>query len=228
MAPLAIGAMVPDIAYFVALRPTPSAGHSVTGTFTQSLLAGLVLWGIWLTLTGPALHAILPDPIASRWRPELAPRAPGAWLLAPIAIVMGAFTHIFWDSFTHHTGWGVHQLPWLSTRVGPFELYRWNQYLGGIAGGVALLAVMAHALWKAPVEPLEMQRPSNPFKALAWVVIALAGLATCVHAAWVEPFRIQATLVRAVIGAVSGGAAGWLFVAVVWRAWATLLTPRRT
>ena len=55
-----------------------------------------------------------------------------AWFLAA-AVVFGAATHVFWDSFTHRNRWGFHQFPQLGETVFRFgkhaiELYELLRY----------------------------------------------------------------------------------------------------
>jgi hypothetical protein len=43
---LMVGTIVPDLAYFLALRPIESFSHTLLGALTQGVLEGLVLFGI--------------------------------------------------------------------------------------------------------------------------------------------------------------------------------------
>jgi hypothetical protein len=155
-APLVIGSMVPDLPYFLpgqlnhALFDTHLFEHSYTTTLA---LGCLVLTAVFL-LRQP-LTALLSA--RARWvcLAALEPfrRRPLEWLLAPLAILLGIWTHLLWDSFTHLDGWMVQRVTALSAPVtigsysGP--LCHVLQYLSSVFG----LAVLAVWYWRLPVPP---------------------------------------------------------------------------
>ncbi|TDD35185.1 DUF4184 family protein [Nonomuraea terrae] len=140
---LALGTMVPDLPLFLPGLPDYTDWHSWQGVLTLNPLAVVVLL--------PLFHAVLRDPLIALLPPALAGRAArlvperltGA---APMAVgaVIGAATHVLWDSFTHHTGvieWG----PWLSASVfGTISLFRLLQYASSALG----LAVVLWWAWR--------------------------------------------------------------------------------
>ncbi|MFC7593366.1 DUF4184 family protein [Nonomuraea antimicrobica] len=104
---LAMGAMVPDLAVFLPFLPDYTVWHSWLGVVTINPLAVLILL--------PLFHLVLRDPLIALLPPSLAGRAallaPERLRLLPMAAgaVVGAATHVLWDSFTHSTGpaeWG--------------------------------------------------------------------------------------------------------------------------
>src|SRR6202158_6571916 len=118
--PLIIGAMTPDLPYyvpvrFVLIRPET---HSVTGSFTTCLVLGYAALGCVFLLRRP-LTALLSA--RARWLclNALAPFSRRAleWALAPVSIILGVWTHLLWDSFTHNDGWMVRQVAALSATV---------------------------------------------------------------------------------------------------------------
>jgi hypothetical protein len=80
------------------------------------------------------------------------------WALAPLSILIGAWTHIAWDSFTHGDGWMVRRMPALSAPVTFFsytgELCHVLQYASSVFG----LAVLA--IWFSLL-PVPAQDPRN-------------------------------------------------------------------
>ena len=84
------------------------------------------------------------------------PPARFAWLCA--SIVIGSFSHITWDAFTHEGGVVVNLWSGFSHNIGPgwFPVYRWLQY-GCSVFGMALLGVWAHRASQRPPRPV-MQR----------------------------------------------------------------------
>jgi hypothetical protein len=160
MAPLIIGAMTPDVPYYLPLtaggRPMRLGleTHSPISSCTVDLGLGMALLVAAVLLREP-LTVLLSA--RARWLclEALEPFRHRAreWLLAPIAIVIGVWTHLLWDSFTHSEGWAVRQIPLLGERVtiGWYtgEIYHILQYLSSALGLTILV------LWyrRLPVPP---------------------------------------------------------------------------
>lgn len=148
-APLIIGAVTPDVPYYLPLGPgghalRPALTHSVVGSFTLDLALGITLLLAVVLLREP-LTALLPA--RARWLTlqALEPFTHRAteWVFAPLAIFVGVWTHLLWDSFTHAEGWAVRRIPALSdtVTVGWYsgEVFHVLQYLSS-AIGLAILA----------------------------------------------------------------------------------------
>lgn len=145
LAALAIGAASPDFFFLLT-------GHSL-GRFSHTL-PGLVVMCLpfsWLALI-----------IFDRWgRAGVQALLPTSWCLPPpptplrpfmgttVAILVGALSHVVWDSFTHRSGWGVSALPILSMPLlidvfPSLRLYRVLQHISTVVG----LAVLAWPCWR--------------------------------------------------------------------------------
>ena len=73
------------------------------------------------------LFALMPDVIRSRCASFSIPCIEPSWKFfasASLAIVLGATTHVFWDSFTHRGRWGTHLFPRLNANVVTIGLIR--------------------------------------------------------------------------------------------------------
>ncbi len=74
---------------------------------------------------------------------ERLPQPPGVavrdlpW--AALAVVLGALTHLVWDSFTHAGRWGVEVVPWLHTEHLGLPGYTWAQFASGLLGLAVLV-----------------------------------------------------------------------------------------
>jgi Domain of unknown function (DUF4184) len=155
-APLIIGAMIPDLPYYVpaaaarVLAQFPET-HRFEGSYTTCLVLGYALLVAVFLLRRP-LTALLSVRARRLCLGALAPfsHRPREWLLAPLAIVLGIWTHLLWDSFTHMDGWMVHRVAALSAPVviGPYTgtVCHVLQYLSSVFG----LAVMAVWYWRLP------------------------------------------------------------------------------
>jgi hypothetical protein len=152
---LAVGAMAPDFEYLVHLSPTRTIGHTIPGLFVLCLPTGLAVLWLWHRLVAPVLTPLfrpLTGGLTNGWtRP--APFWPPARLaLICTSIVIGSFSHIAWDAFTHQGGVVV-GLWWsgFSHEIGPGPLpvYQWLQF-GSSVFGMTLLGVWAHRAAERP------------------------------------------------------------------------------
>ena len=102
---------------------------------------------LWRSAAG-ALRDLSPAAVRERWVP--AGWTVAAWWVVPLALAIGAATHVGWDEFTHPGRWGTTALPALAASypspVGPLAGYRYAQYASGAVG----LAAVALAAWRRP------------------------------------------------------------------------------
>ena len=97
--------MVPDLPYFV---PSPAGGtvttHAWYGPITLDLIMGIGLWIAWQFLLRVPLADMSPAWLRLRLP---VPRAldPERCVAAGVSVVIGATTHVLWDTFTHPDRW---------------------------------------------------------------------------------------------------------------------------
>lgn len=139
---LALGAMVPDLPIFLPFLPERMDWHSLEGVLTLDLVSVLVLLGVF--------HAVFREPLIALLPPALGGRAaaltPSYRVLPIIAgAVVGASSHVLWDSFTHSTaaafwGWSGfdHEV------LGVISLFRLLQYGSSVVG----LAIVVWWVWR--------------------------------------------------------------------------------
>ena len=100
---LIIGSMIPDFSYFLPLDVSRYETHSVMALLWFCLPVGLGLYYLYHLLLYPLLYSILPQKIQQRLTANSAQGKLPSTALSLIAlnILIGATTHIVWDSFTH-------------------------------------------------------------------------------------------------------------------------------
>ena len=144
-AALVIGAVTPDVPYYLPLGPGGHAlrlrldTHSLVSSCTVDLALGLALLVAAVLLREP-LTVLLPA--RARWLVlrglEPFRHRAGEWLLAPFAILIGVWSHLLWDSFTHSEGWAVRHFAALNDTItiGWYtgEIYHLLQYLSSAIG----------------------------------------------------------------------------------------------
>lgn len=169
---LVVGAMIPDLVLFAPLGIDYTSTHAPLGTVTIDLVMGAILLALWrIALRAPVTDGA-PRWVRDRLRPRT-PRegssrdstsrgrtSRGAMrrgaashrsttgvlrtvLLSAIAIVLGAWTHIVWDGFTHDHGWVVTRVPALREHLAGLPVFSVLQY-GSSVLGIAGLAWLAH------------------------------------------------------------------------------------
>ncbi|MCP4179510.1 MAG: DUF4184 family protein [bacterium] len=120
---LIIGAMAPDFEYFIHFRPYQVYGHTILGQFYFNLPLVLAISFIYHYLLKESFIRNLPKPY-NRYYLYMLNRK---WKIKSIrhllvfiySALLGMFTHLFWDAFTHKTGYFV-------TRV---EAFNYNFHL---------------------------------------------------------------------------------------------------
>jgi hypothetical protein len=183
--PLVLGAMAPDFSHYLpwSVRTWFPDTHNLAASWRVCVPLCLAIIGGCYLLRAPLTALMSPR---ARWlfMTAIGPfgRRPVEWLLAPFSILIGAWSHLLWDSFTHGNGWMVrHYAPLHATfAVGAYEITvnRVLQYLSSVAG----LAVLTVWYWRLPVpDPLPLQARSGRPRA-GPVLLLCAAAATLIGA----------------------------------------------
>lgn len=159
---LIIGSLSPDVGYcFGNLNAGNFSHRFLAGSFGFCLPVGLVLVLVFYIARWPVV-GILPSSYRRAFLP-LCQRPAGSPFLIVISLLIGAWTHLFLDSFTHPDGWLVEHLPVLQTPVLPVGQHRLMVcevlYAGCTLAGVAWLA-FCYLRWleKAAGSPVPTRR----------------------------------------------------------------------
>jgi hypothetical protein len=155
---LIIGSIVPDLPYFVPDRWSINAfseTHTLFGTFSVCLPLGMSVLIAILLLREPLTVLLGPR---ERWvclrSLERFQAQPLHWPLAMLSILIGSWTHLVWDSFTHERGWTAARIEALSA---PVSLFGWDtatshvlQYVSSVFGLVVMLWWSRRLLQRVP------------------------------------------------------------------------------
>jgi hypothetical protein len=221
---LVIGTMMPDFEYLIRLSPGGGSWHTLPGVVTICLPVGLLVWWVFRTLIGPALLRLLPPAMAATAGGQVA-AGPTARLVpaAALGVLLGAFSHLLWDSFTHEARWGVREFPSLDRElpvqyIGPVPRYELLQYASSIVG----LLIIAALIWRWFARQPRADRAIPPGQ-LAWRVreggvLLLAAVAGAVlNASRPHYPALSNTLGLAAVGAMSAFAVALVIYGVVGR-----------
>ncbi len=157
---LIFGTFAPDLEYFLRFAPRGPFGHTTRGLFFFCLPVGFGAFWIFHDLVKEPLASLMPRGIRGRITPGIYPmslRRPLHIVLVLVSILIGAITHIFWDSFTHARYWPGHHLPVLREvftlpLVGEVHLYKLLQYASTVLGLVVVYFWLRHWARTAPVQ----------------------------------------------------------------------------
>ncbi len=168
---LVVGAVAPDVAVYLPVGVSYQTTHSGWGIPVDVVIGLVVLW-LWFALLRDAVVDLTPS-LRGR-APAQARLGRRAWLLSPLAVAVGAGTHVLWDSATHDWGFVVQEVAFLREEYGPITLYGWLQHVSTVAGSAVVAAYCVLRLSRRPVEP----RPPAVRRAGLWLVpVPLVALA---------------------------------------------------
>jgi len=144
---LAIGAMIPDFPMFFPLS-SYGFSHSLLGLILYCIPMGFLIYFLFEVIGKQFIIDLLPRWMRARLQPyRNTPLClqPYNILLLAFALVIGAASHVLWDAFTHHWGWGVELFPRLQHTIELFGFtlpyYKLIQYNSTFIG-LPLLAIM--------------------------------------------------------------------------------------
>lgn len=160
---LVMGALAPDVPVYLPVGVSYQTTHSGLGVAVDVVI-GLVLLWLWFALLRDAVVDL--TPYLRRRAPPGARLGRRAWLLAPLAVAIGAGSHVLWDSATHDWGFIVQELAFLREEYGPIPLYGWLQHSSTVAGSVVVVVYGVFMLSRRPVEP----RPAAVARSGLWLV----------------------------------------------------------
>jgi uncharacterized protein DUF4184 len=173
---LLTGCFTPDFMYFLRLAPRGHFGHTLPGLFVFDLPAGLAALFLFHAYAEQPLAVFLPAGIRARLTPRAGRFAfgpPARFALIAFSILIGAATHILWDSFTHRDYWPALHWSFLRRRVqaplaGPIPIYKLLQH-GSTVVGLAILAIWVF-LWYRSTQPAS-EPPAHSYSASQRFVI---------------------------------------------------------
>ena len=151
---LVIGSLTPDFEYFLRMKIQSNYSHTISGLFWFDIPLGLLLTFIFHNIVRDNLFDNMPKVLKSRlsifkqfnWNDHFKTN----WFVVTISILIGAASHLLWDSFTHNHGYFVKTIPALTSMVEIFgrqiPVFKILQHLSTLFGGL----VIAFAFLKLP------------------------------------------------------------------------------
>lgn len=169
---LVIGILTPDFEYFLRMRIKSNYSHTIDGLFWFDLPLGLLLAFWFHNIVRDRLFENLPPFLKSRFSTfknfDWSRHFKQNWLVVTISILIGAASHIFWDSFTHDHGYFVQTIPTLQKSVDflgrQIPILKILQHSSTLLGGL----VIGFAIYKLPTYKTEIENINLKY----WVILA--------------------------------------------------------
>ena len=149
---LIIGSITPDFEYFIRMKVQSDYSHTLLGLFWFDLPLGLMLCFIYHNIVRNSFIDNSPAFIQKRlkkfksfnWTRYFSLN----WVIVCVSILIGGFSHLLWDSFTHETGYFVERSSVLKEplHLGDITLpvYKVVQHLSTLVGGlITVIAFLA-------------------------------------------------------------------------------------
>jgi|KBSMisStaDraftv2_1062788.scaffolds.fasta_scaffold02210_8 hypothetical protein len=187
MSALVFGCVAPDLEYFLWLHPHGHFGHTIPGLFLFDLPAALIALLLFHRYAKRPLIGCLPIHVRERLRNgrTLPTGSVSRFALICVSVMVGAATHLIWDSLTHSDYWLGQHWAFLRTTVHVplFGLRPWAgvfQYISSALGLVVILVWFVQ--WYRDTPPVHMQKDQGTFSrdrivvACAFLAAVLAGL----------------------------------------------------
>mgnify|MGYP000753574010 CR=1 FL=1 len=155
---LIIGSLTPDFEYFIRMKVQSDYSHTIGGIFLFDLPLGILLAFLFHNVIRNTLYDNLPWILKSRiiefkqfnWTKYFREN----WIVVIISILIGAISHIFWDSFTHSTGYFVELIPQLKYSINlagkEIYIYKILQHTSSLIGGI----IIAGSIYRLPKNTL--------------------------------------------------------------------------
>jgi len=183
--------MSPDFEYFLRARLTSTISHTLSGIVLFCLPVGFLVY-VSTQLFRPGVVALMPSYLRARFR--LTGTNPSLVIVA-LSLVIGATTHVVWDSFTHKNGWSAQQMHLDRIFIGKLPFYTVLQH-GSTLVGLIVVAAFATRFIRS-CEPAPVLNNAGTLRRVFWPTVVAVPL--IVFAAFVlRHVSVGTSLVRAI------------------------------
>ena len=168
---LVIGSLTPDFEYFLRMEIKSNFSHTIDGLFWFDLPLGLLLAFIFHNIVRNSLFDNLPTILKSRFSTFKQFNWNGHFkrngFVVTISILIGAASHIFWDSFTHDHGYFVETISALQNSVDflghQIPILKILQHSSTLLGGL----LITYTLYKLPENNTEKENITLKY----WIIL---------------------------------------------------------
>lgn len=207
---LILGCMAPDFEYFLRMQMYGGWGHQWSGVFLLDLPVAMLLAVLIHTIMRDPVILHLPKMLKQRLMIYVGQPLPLSsiryWWVLCISILLGIATHIFWDAFTHPSGYFVQQYALLNHQVVLFGhslyVYKILQHLSSL-GGLTLIALYIYFL---PVVAVQATPYKQQFKFWLTVISGFMLMMGCwFYFSQMQYASIQQIIVHVLVASIACG-----------------------
>ena len=201
---LIIGSIVPDFEYFLRMKSKSYYSHTLFGLFWFDLPLSLFLCFLFHNVIRNPLFSHLPNSLNSRlsnfkrfsWNSYFKKN----WLTIVLCLLVGAFSHLVWDHFTHERGYVLKLNNFLDKDVTDISLpvpkYSTFQKLSSVLG----LSFVIYALFQMPVT----DKIKRPFYYRYWIntgiiVLTIMGIRFISGLKFYNSYEVLVNLISGII-----------------------------
>jgi hypothetical protein len=175
MTGLVVGSIAPDFEKFFQMKAGNTYSHTLSGIFWFNLPLSLALSFVFHGFVRNSLIENLPLFLKKRlyrfmifnWKDHFNKY----YLIIILSIVIGAATHLFWDSFTHPHGRAIHYFPYLFKVIFIQDIKLLRLYkMISIASSLIGSLIVIHILIKLP--PAEQMVSPSKTGTLYWLMVS--------------------------------------------------------
>ena len=170
---LIMGSMVPDFYFLLQMRTSDNFSHEGYGILLLNLPLAIVLCVIFHNIVKQPLVASLPNVLQKKCMPFYSEKWNHYFLLNSwkvlLSIVIGVFSHLFWDSFTHSDGYFVEHIAYLNHEVLSVPMYELAQYLFSILGLVMIVRFVRNI-------PTQYSQSRGRFQLSFWISFVIIAI----------------------------------------------------
>jgi len=169
---LVIGSIIPDFEYFFRMKVRSDYSHTVGGLFWFDLPVAVLLAFLFHNLMRDSLFDNLPQILQNRLIPykkfNWTTYFKANWLIVIVSIIIGAASHLLWDSFTHEHGYFVSALPTLAETINIYgvqlPIFKILQHSSTLIGGL----IIAVAFYNLPAD----RKAKHSLNIGYWIILA--------------------------------------------------------
>ncbi|PKM95642.1 MAG: DUF4184 domain-containing protein [Firmicutes bacterium HGW-Firmicutes-1] len=172
---LIIGSMAPDFEYFIHFKPYQMYGHTLLGQLFYNMPLVIIIAFIYHYILKESIIINLPNPYSTYYNYLIKKRwtifSKRAFIMFVYSALIGMFTHLIWDSFTHIEGYFVTKIVILSKSITlinyKIPIYKILQHGSTVIG----LTIIVFCLWKIKeINPINnLDNISKVSKARFWI-----------------------------------------------------------
>lgn len=208
---LVLGSMAPDFMYFILFSPSSNFGHTILGMVILNIPLCFFLNFIYEKYIKQAFILNLPRGLSKKYSFLIDHRNTVSHIreafIFTYSSVVGMMTHVFWDSFTHNTGYFVAKLSYLRLSIDFWNykiyVYKICQHGSTLLGFITILIFLSKIKNERPTQIIPLKNKIVYHSLALFIGICVVGLSYII-------FKDSFGIGRIVVTSINGLLLGYL------------------